>query len=46
MVVFRKVIQPGDGVRYPGKGDHVTIAYTGYLLEGEFGAGKEHRGKE
>lgn len=46
MGVTRKVLQEGNGVDKPKKGDEVTIEYTGNLYDTEFGKASDYyRGK-
>ncbi|AZQ74339.1 FKBP-type peptidyl-prolyl cis-trans isomerase [Streptomyces luteoverticillatus] len=35
MGVTREIIEPGDGVNFPKKGDTVTMHYTGVLTNGQ-----------
>lgn len=45
MGVSRKVIEPGNGVDHPKKGDEVTIEYTGCLYDPKE-KDNEHRGTQ
>ena len=46
MGLQRKVVQPGNGVDYPKKGDTVTIQYTGNLYDEAAGPEKDYRGAQ
>ena len=45
MGVEKKVLQPGNGVDYPKKGDTVTIEYTGNLYDPNAASG-DNKGKQ
>ena len=42
----KKVLQPGNGVDKPKKGDTVFIQYTGNLYDESVGAQNNYRGAE